>query len=143
MLAEERHRAIRERLARQGSVRVTVLASMFSVTEETIRRDLDKLQDEGFLRRIHGGALPVAESGTDTPFWYREQVLEDEKRAIAREAAKRIEAGDRILLDASSTAWFLAQEIPEDLPLTVLTNSICSSTAYSGDVTLLITDCAE
>ena len=75
MLAEERHREILAALARQGSVRVTKLANRLSVTEETIRRDLDKLQDDGVLSRIHGGALATDGGASDTPFWHRENVL--------------------------------------------------------------------
>lgn len=121
MLALERQREIVAVLAGSGSARVTELARRFSVTEETIRRDLDKLEAEGKLVRSHGGA--VAQVEAETPHWQREYVNPREKEAIAREAAHGVEEGDTLILDASSTCWFLAQRLP-DIPLTVITNSL-------------------
>lgn len=121
MLAAERHREILAVLAEKGGVRVTELAQQFDVTEETIRRDLDKLEADGKLLRSHGGA--VAQIEAEAPHWQREYVNAREKEAIAREASKWVEPGDTLILDASSTSWFLAQRLPE-VPLTVITNSL-------------------
>lgn len=121
MLAIERQREILNVLAQRGSARVAELAEMFNVTEETIRRDLDKLEEEGRVVRSHGGAV-LAES-RETPYWQREYVNVAEKEAIAREATLLLEPNDTILLDASSTSWFLAKRLP-DIPLTVITNSV-------------------
>jgi DeoR/GlpR family transcriptional regulator of sugar metabolism len=123
MLALERQREILMVLAEKGSARVTDLAERFEVTEETIRRDLDKLEAEGKLSRSHGGALTRVEDETEAPHWQREYVNTQEKEAIAREAAKLVEAGDTLILDASSTSWFLAKRLPE-VPLTVITNAL-------------------
>ena len=121
MLAIERHRAILDLLAEQGGARVTDLAQRFDVTEETIRRDLDKLEAEGKLVRSHGGAVAAREH--EAPHWQREYVNTQEKEAIAREASKLVVEGDTILLDASSSSWFLAQRLPE-VPLVVITNAL-------------------
>lgn len=121
MLALERQREIVTLLSEKGSARVTELAQRFEVTEETIRRDLDKLEADGKLTRSHGGAVVVKES--ELPHWQREYVNQREKEAIAREAAKLVEEGDTLILDASSTSWFLARRLPE-VPLTVITNSL-------------------
>lgn len=126
MLALERQREILAVLAEQGSARVTELAEKFDVTEETIRRDLEKLEGEGKLARSHGGA--VARSEAESPHWQREYVNTQEKEAIAREAAKLVEEGDTLILDPSSTSWFLARRLP-DFPLTVITNSVPVSLA--------------
>lgn len=123
MLVLERRKAITKLLDDQGSVRVAALAARFEVTEETIRRDLDYLESEGRLRRSHGGAVSVQARDQEIPYWFREITHEKEKAAIARCALQYVEEGDRIILDASTTAWHIAKRI-RDMDLTVVTNSI-------------------
>ena len=123
MLVAERLHKIVQLVNERGSIRVTELSELCSVTEETIRRDLDKLESEGKLLRSHGGAVSVKASQPEVPYVERETTNAEQKRRIAAEAIKHIEPNDRIILDASSTAWYMAQIIP-DIPLTVLTNSI-------------------
>ena len=123
MLAAERYEMIVRLVNERGSMRVSELSELCGVTEETIRRDLDKLEEAGRLRRSHGGAVSVQEQHTEIPYTERELTRPKEKKMIALEAVKRIRPRDRILLDASSTAWYLASVLP-DMPLTVLTNSI-------------------
>lgn len=123
MLVAERYERIVRLVNERGSIRVTELADLCEVTEETIRRDLDKLEQAGRLRRSHGGAVSVQEQPAEIPYAEREITMVKEKQAIAREAVKRVKPRDRILLDASSSAWYLAAALP-DIPLTVLTNSI-------------------
>src|SRR5699024_396547 len=97
---------------------------MFSVTEKTIRRDLEKWEKEDKLRRIHGGALANQErERREIPHFAREITNIDEKKEIARLAAKQINEHDTVILDASSTALYMAK-ILENMPMTVLTNSI-------------------
>lgn len=122
MIAVLRHREILAELTAKGAVRVSDLAQRFKVTEETIRRDLEKLAGEGRLLRAHGGATLQQDLDQEAPYWQRELINEDEKSAIAREAVKRVKPGTTIVLDASSTAWYMARLLP-DLSLTVLTNS--------------------
>jgi len=129
MLAIERQRAIVTALSDRRSVKVAELAQQFEVAEETIRRDLDKLEAEGKLVRSHGGAVASLEN--EQPHWQREFVNQAEKSAIAREAIKLIEPGDTIILDASSTSWFVASRLPR-IPLTVITNSIYVCMALEG-----------
>ncbi|MGE6228880.1 DeoR/GlpR family DNA-binding transcription regulator [Paenibacillus chitinolyticus] len=123
MLVAERWQKILALVNERGSIRVTELSELCGVTEETIRRDLDRLESEGRLMRSHGGAVRVGESQPEIPFKERETVHADLKRSIAREAVKHIRENDRIILDASTTAWYMAQILPDE-PLTVLTNSI-------------------
>lgn len=123
MLVAERYEKIVQLVNERGSIRVTELSELCQVTEETIRRDLDRLEAAGRLRRSHGGAMSVKEGQTETPYAEREVLFADEKRQIAQEAVKQIMPKDRILLDASTTAWYMAASMP-DIPLTVLTNSI-------------------
>ncbi|PQP80811.1 DeoR/GlpR transcriptional regulator [Paenibacillus sp. PCH8] len=126
MLVAERYEKIVEWVDMQGSMRVTELSERCGVTEETIRRDLDKLEQAGRLRRSHGGAVSVRykeEGQSEIPYPERAVAHAEEKRRIAREAVKLVESGDRIALDASTTAWYMAAGLP-NIPLTVLTNSI-------------------
>lgn len=119
----ERQRKIVELVNQRLSIRVTELSKIFSVTEETIRRDLEKLEKENLLARSHGGAVSIEKEQRETSFREREITNAAEKKAIAVEAIRLIEPGDQIVLDASTTAWYMAKELP-DMPLTVLTNSI-------------------
>lgn len=123
MLVAERHQKIVELVNQKESIRVSELSKLFSVTEETIRRDLEKLESENKLRRSHGGAVSVREDSQEIPYFKREITNVEEKKEIAAEAVKKVEPGDRIVLDASSTTWYMAKILP-DMPLTVLTNSI-------------------
>ena len=123
MLVAERHQKIGEIINNKGSIRVSELSTLFGVTEETIRRDLEKLENEGILQRSHGGAVSVRENQTEVPYFEREITNVEEKKAIAHEALNYIQPSDRIILDASTTAWYMAKILP-DIPLTVLTNSI-------------------
>lgn len=123
ILAVERHRQIVGIVDRDGSARATDLAKAFNVTQETIRLDLEKLEEEGLLLRKHGGAVTIQSLHPETPFSQRQVALVEEKAAIAREALREIKEGDTILLDASSTAWQLSRLI-SDMPLTVVTHAV-------------------
>jgi DeoR/GlpR family transcriptional regulator of sugar metabolism len=131
MLAIERHREILAVLSREGSVRVAELAERFEVTEETIRRDLGKLESQGKIVRSHGGALMSEPEETLRPFAWREVAYETEKAAIGQVAISRIEEEDSILLDASTTCWHMAKRL-DDIPLTVVTNSLQIPVALSN-----------
>ncbi|MBE0344258.1 DeoR/GlpR transcriptional regulator, partial [Paenibacillus sp. 28ISP30-2] len=91
----------------------------------------DRLEQAGRLRRSHGGAVSVKNEQPETPYAVREIMNAEEKRRIAEEAVKQIQPHDRILLDASTTAWYMASILP-DIPLTILTNSIRVATELAG-----------
>ena len=123
MLAAQRHREILNRLRKDGGVRVTSLAADFNVTEATIRRDLEKLEQDGELSRIHGGAVPSPVETRELPFDVRQTTNLAEKRAIAEHALRHVSEGDVLAVDASSTAFELTRLLP-DIPLTVVTNAM-------------------
>lgn len=131
MLAAERYDRIVEMVNVKGSIRVSELSERCRVTEETIRRDLDRLEQAGRLRRSHGGAVSVKEEQPEIPYRVRETTYAEEKKRIAQSALSMIRPGDRILLDASTTAGYMAVNMP-DMPLTVLTNSIQVATELSS-----------
>ncbi|QHT59630.1 DeoR/GlpR transcriptional regulator [Paenibacillus lycopersici] len=122
MLVAERYQYILRMVNEKGSIRVAELSQLCKVTEETIRRDLDRLEGEGRLLRSYGGAIRIGPQA-ETPYLLRETAHVAEKQRIAAAAAKFVEPNERIVLDASTTAWHLASELP-DIPLTVVTNSL-------------------
>src|SRR5690625_496071 len=131
MLVAERHQKIVELVNERKSIRVSELSQIFSITEETIRRDLEKLENQGKLIRSHGGAVSIGPTkGLEISYLEREVTNVKEKRQIAKEAVKLIHEGDNIMLDASTTAWYMAKELP-DIEMTVLTNSIKVATELS------------
>lgn len=124
MLVAERQQKIVDLVNQHNSVRVSELSKLFSVTEETVRRDLEKLENQKMLVRSHGGAVNISKSASrEIPYFEREIMHVEEKKQIALEAIKHIHQGDKIILDASSTAWYMAKKLP-NIPLTVMTNSI-------------------
>nr|WP_106782288.1 DeoR/GlpR family DNA-binding transcription regulator [Lysinibacillus timonensis] len=123
MLAAERRKKIYEMVDEHTAVKVTELSNIFSVTEETIRRDLEKLERENKIKRLHGGAVKVPTNDSEVHFTEREILHVEEKRVVATEAVKLIAEGDKIILDASTTAMFFARCLP-NIPITVITNSV-------------------
>src|SRR5690606_32589476 len=107
LLVAERHAKMAAIVNENGSSRVSELSRIFGVTEETIRRDLEKLESEGILKRSHGGAVSVKVIGFESPYAEREVRNVKEKMEVAEEAVKHVAIGDRIILDASTTAWYM------------------------------------
>ncbi|MGW8436189.1 DeoR/GlpR family DNA-binding transcription regulator [Nocardiopsis sp. NPDC055551] len=124
MYAEERQQVILERARRDGRVDVTGLASEFDVTYETIRRDLTALERHGVLRRVHGGAIPVERLGFEPTLNVRDSVMTEEKERIAKAALAELPEEGAVLLDAGSTTGRMAEQLPTDRELIVVTNSL-------------------
>lgn len=123
MTAYVRRQSLLELLRKQAGLRVTELSEALGVSEGTIRNDLNALEKEGKLERVHGGAvLKDQERFQNTSFLRRFQQNAPAKRAIARRAAVLVNDGDSILLDASSTAYYLARALKERKRLRVMTN---------------------
>ena len=123
MLNIVRHQRIRDLVKSKGTVSVTELKETLGVSEMTIRRDLKILCGEGFLKRVHGGA-GLSSTDMETHFFERSVVNQELKQAIASFAANEIEPNDTIFLDASTTCSELAGMLPENIKLTVFTNSL-------------------
>lgn len=125
MFALERQKKILEILEKEGSVSVNRLSTSFDVTEETVRRDLEKLEKQECLRRTHGGAVSVTDGSTHEASLEKRKLINIEaKQAIAKEALKYVAEGDTIFLDASTTTFFMAREIKQMKNITVITNSL-------------------
>ncbi len=125
MFALERQKKIMELLVSEGAVSVSRLSVELSVTEETVRRDLEKLEKQGDLKRTHGGAVPADEGNTyEASLEKRKATNIDAKQKIARLAAREVKEGDTIFLDASTTTFFMAKELKQMRNITVITNSL-------------------
>lgn len=126
MYAAERQQAMAEMVTRRGRVSVADLAVEFGVTTETVRRDLDTLEQGHLLRRVHGGALP-ADSFTVLEAGLSDRGLShpDEKRRIAEAALRFLPAADAaVIFDAGTTTIQLAAMLPHDHRITALTHAI-------------------
>jgi DeoR/GlpR family transcriptional regulator of sugar metabolism len=124
VLAVERRNQILEKLQSEKRVVVSELSQFYQVSEETIRRDLDKLEKEGFATKSYGGAVINENIGIDLPFNVRKNQNVIGKQKMAELTAAMVQDGDRIFLDASTTAVFVAKALKERERLTVITNSM-------------------
>jgi DeoR/GlpR family transcriptional regulator of sugar metabolism len=125
MTTHERRQSLVQLLQKQPGLRVIELADALDVSRGTVRNYLAALEEEGILTRVHGGAVlrenPVYFS---TSFGLRFQENAAAKRAIASEAAKLVNHNASILLDASTTIYYLAEHLAQCHRLRVLTNGI-------------------
>lgn len=121
MFAPERRQLILEALTRHGRVEVAALAQSLQVSEDTVRRDLKALTEQGFLQKTHGGAVLLATA--QIPFPARNQVRTGVKASIGAAAAALIEVGQTVFIDAGSTTREMARAL-NVAKLTVITNSL-------------------
>jgi DeoR family fructose operon transcriptional repressor len=140
MYAEERQRWIVERARAGGRVEVAAIAEELGVTTETVRRDLTTLERHALLRRVHGGAIPIERLGFEPALAARDSVLTAEKERIARMALAELPDEGSILLDAGTTTARLADALPADRELVVLTNAlpIAMSLSVRPNITVLM-----
>ncbi|WP_077328984.1 DeoR/GlpR family DNA-binding transcription regulator [Virgibacillus siamensis] len=127
MIAAERRNTIKNQLLKNNSVKVSDLVNQFNVSEETIRRDLNQLEKEGFLEKNYGGAILVNKQTHNPivlPLQDRHQQFFKEKELIGKKAAELIEEDQTIILDAGTTTWHVTTELAEKGNLTIITNAM-------------------
>ncbi|GLU46560.1 DeoR/GlpR family DNA-binding transcription regulator [Nocardiopsis ansamitocini] len=124
MHAAERHQRILTRAREEGRVEVKDLASRLSVTPETIRRDLTSLDRRGLLHRLHGGAVPTGQLPANPGVGGREETRSAEKGRIARAALAQVPDNGTVILDSGTTTGRIADLLPADRELTVVTHSV-------------------
>jgi DeoR/GlpR family transcriptional regulator of sugar metabolism len=144
MLAPQRRARILTELDRRGSVRVSELVDILGVSDMTIRRDLDALQEKGELYKVHGGATRRIDRSAEEPGFLAKSSREQaEKEAIAARAAQLVEPGAAVAISAGTTTHALARHLTTVPELTVVTNSLpVADTFYSSsrtDTTVLLT----
>ncbi len=132
MIKDERQRRILELLAKSKSVKSADLSEMFEVSQETIRKDLEAMDEDGLLKRTFGGAMAIPGVSAGSPD-VSDPSLEDrnitnlrEKEDIGRFAASLIEPKDTIVLDSSTTTLKMVQYIPENYEITAITNALAT-----------------
>lgn len=123
MKVEERRRAIMDFLMDAGLASVEDIADLFSVSKMTIHRDLTLLENDGLLRKVHGGATIQSSSLFESDYLYRKRLVTEEKRSIARAAAAKVEPNQAIILDDGSTIALMNEFLFERRPLTIITNN--------------------
>lgn len=123
MLAIRRQNLIKEMIVEQKSVTVSELAIKFAVTEETIRRDLKGMENEGFVTRVYGGAFIQEGALNEISLPIRETSYIENKKIIGKQCAKIVHNGDSVFLDSSTTAFFVAEALSNHR-ITIITDSM-------------------
>lgn len=124
MYAPERQHTIVEMAQEAGRIDVHTAAERLGVTPETVRRDLRALERRGLIRRVHGGALPIERHELEPTLGTRLGHANAAKRRIGARAIEELPEHGTILLDAGTTTLAIAEELPRDRELTVVTNSV-------------------
>jgi len=124
MLAIERRNEILSKLREDKKVLVGDLSKYYKVTEETIRRDLDLLEQKGLAKKTYGGAVLLDDLKEELPYNIRKQTNIKEKKIIAELVADMIEDGEHLMLDASTTSLYIAKSIKNKENITIITNSL-------------------
>ena len=128
MLAVERIQFIEQRLRENKVVQVSELSREMQVTEETIRKDLEKMERRNLLCRVHGGAYLKEGYSTEVSVQVRSKIYQQEKESLAELSMKYIKEGSSLILDCSTTAVCVAKAlVREKKKVTVITNSILTA----------------
>ncbi len=137
---EDRRATILAYLNDHDRVLVGDLAQLLSVSEVAVRKDLDQLEAQGLLTRVHGGAIGSGRGRLELHFATREQQQHDEKRRIAQAATALIRPHQRIFLDASTTALQIARQIKDRHDLLVVTNGLYTALElnFSQGITTIV-----
>lgn len=127
----ERRGQIAELISRQRTVNNAELMERFDISIETVRRDLEYLEQQGVLRRVYGGAVANMSLSSEPEYGSRSQANPQQKDAIAREAAKLIQPGDAVYLGVGTTVQAMAQHMKNIGPITVFTNALRTAVELS------------
>lgn len=140
MFAEERQSKIVQMVEKGKSIKVIDLAVQFGVSESTIRRDLQEMEEAKLLKRTHGGAVGIQRKSFEPTFNEKKEEFLREKEAIGALAASLLEDGDSVILDTGTTTLEIAKRI-KDLRLTVITNALDIAEELSdvGNIQLILT----
>jgi len=130
--AEGRRKKITKIITNGEKVKVSELAEMFNISEVSIRRDLNKLQGEGLLKRTHGGAMGTARIYGMQSFREKMEKNLEEKRRIAAKAVEMIDEGNSIILAPGTTALQIASKLGSYQNLTVVTSCLPIAEALMG-----------
>jgi DeoR/GlpR family transcriptional regulator of sugar metabolism len=128
---KDRMERITEILARKGYQSVNELAAELNVSDMTVRRYLDRLEEKELIKRTHGGAF-AGQDMIEVDYRIRETVHSEEKEAIGRRAFAMVQPGESVFIDAGTTPAFLAYAINDTKRMTVVTNSLVVARALEN-----------
>ena len=128
MLANERQRLICEKLKRDGQVLVSELAAGFRVSDETIRRDINALNDANLLRKVHGGAVPIKDNHPEPSYTARAEINRDIKHKLGEYAASLIQDNDSVIFGSGVTTDEMVYAIRNVSNVTLLITSVSALT---------------
>jgi len=132
MLVEQRRSRLLELVRGRRFATLPELAEVLAVSESTIRRDVEQLEEQGSARRIHGGVLYAGTSPMLPHFEARQAARWEQKKVIAEWTARLVEDGDTVLLDGGSTTYEVARLLV-GRPLHVVTNSLPLANLFASD----------
>lgn len=127
MFIEERQKKIAEKVKENGRILVTEIQELYQVSADCARRDLRTLESKGLVKRTYGGAIAIEPTGILPEKMYNPRELKETKTcylAVADRALKYIEKDEVIYLTTSSVGYYMAENFPRDIFVTVLTNSV-------------------
>lgn len=132
MFKTQRHEKLIELLSKKKVMSVADLSKILNASVMTIRRDLDQLEKDNVVKRVHGGALLAKADYKQPSFDERYTQYCDEKKRIGEETAKRIRENEIIFFDAGTTTLAVAEYIPKDIKFTAITTGLLTAVALSG-----------
>ncbi|MDE7210412.1 MAG: DeoR/GlpR family DNA-binding transcription regulator [Lachnospiraceae bacterium] len=127
MFMEERQKDIVRKINKTGRILVSEIQELYQISADCARRDLRTLESKGLLQRTHGGAIAIVPkeiypAPTYNPADIKE--IQPDYLAVAKKAVKYIESKDVVYITTSLVGYYMAENLPEDIPVTVLTNSV-------------------
>lgn len=137
---EGRRERIIEELRREDEVSVSRLSGLLGVSDVTIRKDLQQLEDQGYLTRVRGGAVFSGRGQLELRFAARQQLGLDEKRRLAERAVQRVRPGATIFLDGSTTVFQMTRLLRHVQGLTVITNGLYAALelSFAPEITTIV-----
>ncbi len=137
---DKRRNGILEMIKIDDRVKVSQLVDVFGISDVTIRNDLSEMEQQGLLRRVHGGAVGTKKSYYDMSLNDRMNINKEEKVRIAEGLAALIKDGDTLMIDSGTTTRYLARKLAERSNLTVVTNAllIAQEFAYNNSVNVIL-----
>ncbi len=124
LIPAQRRERIQAFLAIHRIARLSDLSEFLDASEATIRRDLERLEEEGVIERTHGGAMLSQHLELETEYQHRAQMFAEEKRLIGKMAASLVQDGDTIFLNSGTTTTQILRHLPVDADITVITNNL-------------------